>query len=285
MRFLIPNIRYNNINSAIRILSPYSPRTKKSYGLVYKGLDNEQITVLKMKCTYCGSNELVWRYEEGYIVCSKCGTVLDRIYDYNIGSPLLQSESNTDRLSIHRIHEDYIMRSRRTKLLLIDLRYRKFQKKLKEYPKLRPGLKIRDDVLKALYAGRNVKMVKTIVNEHTEEVKSKLLESKDTKIYLDIIEVFKEYPRISSRTDRVKLALAKILYNELVYGFRPSFSSIAKEFRVSVVNLRKAYKDLRRYSEVYVKAKNIIMSTEGYGGKVSLKNKGVIKQVVMGSTV
>ncbi len=238
-----------------------------------------------MKCFYCGCNELVWRYEEGYIVCSRCGTVLDRIYDYNIGSSLLRSELKTDRLSIHKVHEDYNMKSRRTKLLLINLRYRKFRKKLKEYPKLRPGLKIRDDVLEALYAGRKVKMVKTIVNEHTEEVKNKLLESRDTKIYLNIIEVFKEYPKISSRTDRVKLALAKILYNELVYGFKPSFSSIAKEFRVSVVNLRKAYKDLRKYSEVYVKAKNIIMSTEGYGRKVSFKNKGTIKQVVMGSAI
>lgn len=241
--------------------------------------------MLKMKCTYCGNNELVWRYEEGYIVCSRCGTVLDRIYDYDIGSSLLQSESKTNRLSIYKVHEDYIVKLRRTKLLLMDLRYRIFQRRLKEYPKLRPGLKIRDDILKALYAGRKVKMVKTIVNEHTEEVKNKLLESKDTKIYLNIIELFKEYPRISSRTDRVKLALAKILYNELVYGFRPSFSSIAEEFRVSVVNLRKAYKDLRRYSGVYVKAKKIIISAEGYGKEVSLKNKGAIKQVVMGSTI
>ena len=238
-----------------------------------------------MRCSYCGSNELVWRYEEGYIVCSKCGTVLDRIYDYNISSSMLQPESKIDKLSIHKIHVDYDMRLQKTRLLLIDLRYRKFQRKLKEYPKLRPGLKIRDDVLRALYTGRKVKMVKTIVNEHTEEVKNKLLESNDTKIYLDIIEVFKEFPRISSRTDRVKLALAKILYNELIYGFRPSFSSIAKEFRVSVVNLRKAYKDLRKYNEVYVKVKKIIMSTDGYERKESIKNKGAIKQVVMGSTV
>ena len=32
-----------------------------------------------MKCPYCGSENLVWR--EGQVVCSSCGSVIDRIYD------------------------------------------------------------------------------------------------------------------------------------------------------------------------------------------------------------
>ena len=32
-----------------------------------------------MRCPYCGSDKLVWR--DGQIVCSSCGSVIDRVYD------------------------------------------------------------------------------------------------------------------------------------------------------------------------------------------------------------
>ncbi len=237
-----------------------------------------------MKCPYCGGVEIVWRYNEGYVVCSSCGTVIDKIYDYTCKTYGNDSSALQYKLTLSKLHEDFNIKLRSIKWALIDIRYRRFKRKLKVFPKLRPGLKIREEVLEAIYNGKEVKLVKTIVNELTEEVKSKLSESEETRIYLDLLEIFKVYPKISSRTDRVKLALAKIVYNEIVYGFRPSFASVAREFHVSVVNLRKAYKELQKYSEIYVKARNLVMSRKNHGKK-TFRNKKIAQQIALGSKI
>ncbi len=36
-----------------------------------------------MKCPYCGSLEIVWDNRTGAVVCTRCGSVLDNIYDYD----------------------------------------------------------------------------------------------------------------------------------------------------------------------------------------------------------
>jgi uncharacterized Zn finger protein (UPF0148 family) len=33
-----------------------------------------------MRCPYCGSEELVWDYKNGAVVCSSCGCIVDTIY-------------------------------------------------------------------------------------------------------------------------------------------------------------------------------------------------------------
>ena len=35
-----------------------------------------------MKCPYCGSENLVWK--DGEVVCTSCGSVIDRIYEHNM---------------------------------------------------------------------------------------------------------------------------------------------------------------------------------------------------------
>jgi len=37
-----------------------------------------------MKCPYCGSSEIVWDYKTGDMVCSKCASVIDKIYYDNL---------------------------------------------------------------------------------------------------------------------------------------------------------------------------------------------------------
>ena len=35
-----------------------------------------------MKCPYCGSNEIIWDYKTGDLICSTCASVIDKVY-YN----------------------------------------------------------------------------------------------------------------------------------------------------------------------------------------------------------
>lgn len=205
------------------------------------------------ECPYCKCNELVWCFAEGHVVCSNCGIILDKIYDY---TPLPK------RLALESSSRNYgtVLYSYETKIRRINNSYRNYEKLIRKYSRLRPGLRVKDEAIMLAYKGYKVKMVKMIVNEKTEEIKREILSN--NKVFEIILKEFTKYPRVASRTDRVKLALATIIYTEINKGIRPSFTGIAKKFGISIVNLRKAYNVLRKYKDLYENIR-LILSKNG----------------------
>jgi hypothetical protein len=55
-----------------------------------------------MRCPYCGSEELVWDYRSGFVVCPYCGCVADSIA---VHQPLAGSDENGySRKSVERLY-------------------------------------------------------------------------------------------------------------------------------------------------------------------------------------
>jgi len=228
------------------------------------------------ECPYCKCNELVWCFTEGHVVCSNCGIVLDRIYDYTPlpkRSTVLENGSHNHSATLY---------SYETKIKRINHAYRNYEKLVKKYSRLRPGLRVKDEAMMLAYKGYKVKMVKMIVNEKTEEIKKEMLSS--DKVFETILKEFTKYPRVASRTDRVKLALATIIYTEINKGIRPSFTGVAKRFGISIVNLRKAYNVLKKYKDLYENLR-LILSKNGASVNEEICNQGNTKQIIVGSKI
>ena len=145
-----------------------------------------------MKCPYCGSSRVVWDYEKGEVICICCASVIDRIY-YDVGHTL--SEEVTERSLRSNPHNGY--RSY-PKLKSITLTYLKFMKKVSRYK----GIIVDNRAFLDYLSGKrpHVKILKREFNE------GKLRDELINKV----INVINKYPRLKSRTDRAKLALALI---------------------------------------------------------------------------
>ena len=201
--------------------------------------------------------------------------VLDRIYDYSIPRNYynLENEKSFAFNELTKYYENKVKR--------INQSYRNYEKLIRRYSNLRPGLKIKEEAILSAYNGQKVKMVKIIVNEKTEEIKKEILS--ENKVYEIVLKEFAKYPRIASRTDRVKLALAVIAYSEVSKGIRPSFTGIAKKFGISIVNLRKAYSIMKKYKDLYRNLNHIIRESVKVHEKVCHQRNN--KQAALGSAL
>lgn len=132
-----------------------------------------------MKCPYCGSENLVWDYEHGNIVCSECGSVIDQIYsDFEF----IDNEPVVTSLSYY-----------------ID-----FKKKLDTYNRLK---QLEDKIKKSklvIYNGSNVK--ETSLNA------LKLIENNEKLLIL--YDVIDNIPMFRSKSIKYKLALALYFYDK-----------------------------------------------------------------------
>ncbi|OYT57173.1 MAG: hypothetical protein B6U76_01755 [Desulfurococcales archaeon ex4484_217_2] len=201
--------------------------------------------------------------------------VLDRIYDYSVPRNYynLENEKSFASNGLTKYYESKVKR--------INQSYRNYEKLIRRYSNLRPGLKIKEEAILSAYNGQKVKMVKIIVNEKTEEIKKEILS--ENKVYEIVLKEFAKYPRIASRTDRVKLALAVIAYSEVSKGIRPSFTGIAKKFGISIVNLRKAYSIMKKYKDLYRNLNHIIRESVKVHEKVCYQRNN--KQAALGSAL
>ncbi|MBP1358267.1 MAG: TFIIB-type zinc ribbon-containing protein, partial [Sulfolobus sp.] len=70
-----------------------------------------------MKCPYCHGNEIVWDYKTGDLVCTSCGSVIDKIYSYE------NNVSNEDIMIIPKyVYTDFYRKIEK---------YKKIENKLK----------------------------------------------------------------------------------------------------------------------------------------------------------
>ena len=99
---------------------------------------------LHFKCPECGSEVVVWDRVKGDIVCTFCGLVIGKIYDYN--AHVKEDDYN------YKVERDIIgIRRIKARLNVYEKYMRKFN--------LKPYLKIKEDVLNAIMRCENVKTV------------------------------------------------------------------------------------------------------------------------------
>ncbi|HDN75534.1 MAG TPA: TFIIB-type zinc ribbon-containing protein [Acidilobales archaeon] len=143
-----------------------------------------------MKCPNCGSRALIWDYSRGDVVCTSCGYVVERIYVTSYNS--LTNEC-----------QEELRHSRYLKPLIkpITVKYLKFMKSLSKLN----GVKLDTDAVLRYLKGEapRVKIIKRELNEGL------LRDSLIKKVF----NVMRKYPRLNSRTDRAKLAIALIALN------------------------------------------------------------------------
>ncbi len=172
-----------------------------------------------MRCPYCGSQNLVWDYQRGEVVCTCCGTVVERIYV---------------NASIHSEHYVEIQqRNSRINGLVPKLR-----KATKDYLRILESIRNKKDVVIDVNAfweyqktGRRVKLLK-------KKFSTELVNDSAIRIAMDVL---KKYPKLSARTDRAKIAIA-VLAISLVKGTKLNTSLLTKKVGLSKVHVKRLEK-------------------------------------------
>ncbi len=206
-----------------------------------------------LRCPECLSHNIVYDNKRGDIICGNCGLIIDRIYE----APIKKAEHV-------QVHDRYLRRKYRKDITLIYRRISRYNLIVKPIVKnLRRGLKIRDDIASKIINGEEVKMVKTIVKVSFEEVLKNISSSQRETLHNIVTNVLNNYPRLASRTDRVKMALAQLLYDEVVMGRRASILKIARSFKVDPINLRRAYMQAKQYRKLQAEIRNTVLAIAG----------------------
>ena len=192
-----------------------------------------------MICPYCGSKELIWDYSSGYIICSDCGSVLDRIYEQTL-------------LRLNEGLEDSVVSSSikgNVKLKPITIRYLELLEKVKN-KKRRLSI---DSKAFLEYAEGKRPLVKVLTRNYNREV---LLREDVRKV----INLMKKYPRLNSRTDRAKIAIALIairMANKEAIN-SAILKGIIHDTSLSKAHIRRLIKLVRQEREFLKEVKNVI---------------------------
>lgn len=169
-----------------------------------------------MRCPLCGSLNIVWDFERGEVVCASCGYVVEQIY---VSGEVRHASEVT-----HRTSKGYVTLSRETKEFLRLMKYVKLSEK---------ELYIDwDSFRKYVRSGRRVRVLKLRVRP----IPGNLREVVDP-----VMKVIEEYPRLTSRTVRGKVA-ASLLALSLALSQRPNLVVIARLVGVSRTQLARIMK-------------------------------------------
>lgn len=180
-----------------------------------------------MNCTSCGG-QLVWDYERGEIVCSKCGLVQDRLSTLEVleyRSNLVKDEDDSES---RRHPGKYIVSREYKRYLRIYMIYYKMTKN-------KPWLEV--DYSKITDDGRFVKTLRS-------RASMKAIKNIDEHGYWDLVKQGLNYismvnPAYLARSERGKYALAYILASLLRTGHYPSRESVKEIFNISDASYRR----------------------------------------------
>lgn len=174
-----------------------------------------------MGCPYCGAeNSLVWDESRGTVVCSGCGTVVDLIYVSVGGLGYEPGLSNGRTSAITR---------KFGKLTDASIKYLMILEEIKCSPQLYVDS---DSFDRYLILGKRVKVIKR-----------KVAMPKD-KTLDDIVTIMTKYPKLCSRTDRAKYAIAAIAYTLVVEGYVDP-SKLSKQLGLSKTHIRRLLRVVR----------------------------------------
>ncbi len=198
-----------------------------------------------MRCPYCGSNDIVWDYVRGDVICASCGTVLERIYvtEQHANQELVQEPVKT------RIHKRY-GNNRRVTLTKYTSEYLKLIDKVKRSKRLK-NIVIDSEQLRRYVDGEGPPV--KIFKRNPQNVQTLL---KDPKVRL-VLEVMLRFPRLSSRTDRAKVALA-LMALMLLAGRRINTREVAEKSGISAMHARRLAKALEENREFVEELKKAI---------------------------
>ena len=181
------------------------------------------------KCPECGG-ALVWEYRSGLVVCSSCGYVVDRIYDYG---PLREDEDE--------IIWREIKTRRNPRRNPVKPQYRihmRLYHQAYSYVKNKPWLEI--DYDKVFETGR---LINTIKSRATIDAERKI---SDRRLWRQVNKgikyIEKTYPVALARSGRGKYALAYIVATYLEKGVYPSVKEVVDTFNISETSYRRLIK-------------------------------------------
>jgi len=170
-----------------------------------------------MRCPYCGSEELVWDYKNGVVVCSSCGCIVDTIY---VSQPRTSSRGGSSRA----VEKPYRLQ-RALKKSIVKEAKRRFELEKRGY---------------IFVNGRAVHLRSLAALKNTE------LNSDVKKLVDEGLKVLQQVAPSLSRTIRSRLALAYAVAKM----FRGSAPSIAELMQLFSVGRTTASRIIREAKEI-----------------------------------
>ena len=192
-------------------------------------------------CPECGSTNIIWDYRTGYIVCSECGIVIDRIYVQYTGKNIIESRGTNN----HLISKAFDRKERKKEYNRKRAHLRRITKLLNEV-KNKPYLTIDARAVEEYLMGERA---------HVKLFKYKTWKPENDLLLKKIIDkVVNTDPILASRTERAKWAIAKIIL-QLVINGKIDTKSIANETKLSITHIRRLINTVQRrnYRPNYVK--------------------------------
>jgi len=185
-----------------------------------------------LRCPFCGSENLIWDFATGAIICASCGSVIDVIYE---------AEPPYHRLSYKKasVAEAVLYREKtrlsKQRLSLISMRTAMYTKIAR---RIRKNRVVNERALLAMLSGsqRRVRLIEHRIDELLRQRLNGDLAY--LKRYLDIID---NDPVLSSRTFRGKVALAMMIHQLATRG-SVDLKCIAKELEMSLTHLKRLEK-------------------------------------------
>lgn len=228
-----------------------------------------------MKCTYCGSQDLLHDYVHGCVVCSSCGTVNDCIF----------LEHFTP------IKDDYIFKFRGLPTIREGLERKKASSRLQQLVKASRDVKVYESFARKLRRGiyvdwdalqKRLQGEKSRVYRHVAEDAVKRRVDDDWFVKMIIEKIVDSDPILSSRTLRGKVALAMILKHIILnsdidmnrLALETSLSKMHVKRLLSLINARMKFIDRKilELKSVVLNQQQFHPSIHGVDGLTSIQS-------------
>lgn len=207
------------------------------YLKVYQVIPTRASRAEAVECPYCKSeNTLVWDESRGTVVCSSCGVVVDLVY-VNHPSPL-EHERESFKECARRSWRRHGLADASAKYL-----------EILEEIKYKSMLYIDEgSFTKYLVLGKRIK----VLRRRAILPRSPTLDA--------IVTLMAKYPRLCSRTDRAKYAIAMIAH-ALIAENGVDVSKLSRELGLSKTHVKRLVKVVVRSREFLEEAKRILLPT------------------------
>ncbi len=191
------------------------------------------------RCPYC-NGVLIWDHQRGDIVCSECGTVIDRIYimDKTIGiedSGVECSRGSRKLVNVRGTPRSYSMYMRMYRMIRNSSR----------------DLMINEQRFNALVRGEIGQV--NILTSPGSIMSSKLVDS-DEELRGILDNIVSRIPRLASRTYKGKVTAAlliKLIYREKRDPGYKVFREVASKTGTSIGHVKRIYRVLRSIKKEY----------------------------------
>ncbi len=177
-------------------------------------------------CPECHSTNIIWDHRNGYIVCTNCGLVLDRIYVNQVDKNTIKDIKLSSKCLISNVYDERQKRER----------YRKRNNRLRRITKILNEIKARPYLILDTKAVNEYLLGK---RPHVKLFRYKTWTPNSDMVLKQVIEkVVNNDPILASRTERAKWAIARILI-QLSVNKKVDVKSIASETKLSVTHVRR----------------------------------------------